>query len=315
MSEREYYHSFICKQAWSNDMFGWGLKMNTEYITLQYDRIPIRLCHVHDFSFLRDIGEVFCVFDEQDSGNICFGVANGTERFFVKYAGAATIAYQGVPEDAVVRLKNAMPVYQALQHPHLVELHEHFAVGEGYAAVFSWFPGECLHSHWAFTAQEKFTHPHSPSFMHKQLPLARRLDSLETIFAFHAFVRQQGYVAIDFYDGSILYDFTQHVTKICDIDCYSGHPYTNLMGRMWGSTRFMTPEEFAFGAVIDEVTNVFTLGATAFVLLGGERDRSFAVWDGSAALYEVALKAVNLDRSQRYPSITAFRQAWNEAKG
>jgi serine/threonine protein kinase, bacterial len=42
------------------------------------------------------------------------------------------------------------------------------------------------------------------------------------------------------------------------------------MGRLWGSSRFMSPEEFGLGAKIDERTNVFNMGAIAFGLLGGE---------------------------------------------
>lgn len=42
------------------------------------------------------------------------------------------------------------------------------------------------------------------------------------------------------------------------------------MGRLWGSSRFMSPEEIELGAKIDERTNVFNIGAIAFGLLGGE---------------------------------------------
>ena len=85
---------------------------------------------------------MFCVFDEQDSGNIGFGVGAGAEKLFVKYAGAKPVDYSGDPEDAVERLKKAMPVYHAPRHWALVELREHFGVNEGYAAIFDWFPGE-----------------------------------------------------------------------------------------------------------------------------------------------------------------------------
>jgi serine/threonine-protein kinase len=289
--------------------------MSVKVITLQLDNVVIRLREPHDFHFLQHLGEVFCVFDEQDSGNICFGVETGSEKLFVKYAGAKTIDYEGNPLDAVLRLKRAMPVYQALRHPSLIELREHFPINEGYAAVFAWFAGECLHSHWAFAGHDKYHHPDSPSYRHKQLPLERRLDSLATVFAFHEHVALNGYVAIDFYDGSILYDFSRHITKISDIDFYEKLPYTNTMGRMWGAKRFMSPEEFEFGAAIDEITNVFTMGAIAFALLGGEVDRSFEKWEGNEALYEVACKAVSPDRSQRYASIAVFRRAWNEALG
>jgi len=40
------------------------------------------------------------------------------------------------------------------------------------------------------------------------------------------------------------------------------------MGRMWGSSRFQSPEEYQLGADIDEVTNVYTIGTTAFALFG-----------------------------------------------
>jgi serine/threonine-protein kinase len=50
-------------------------------------------------------------------------------------------------------------------------------------------------------------------------------------------------------------------------------PYVNEMGRMWGSTRFMSPEEFTLGAYIDEVTNVYAMGATAFALCCGHSPR------------------------------------------
>lgn len=84
---------------------------------------------------------------------------------------------------------------------------------------------------------------------------------------------KENYVAIDFYDGSILYDFETKITKICDIDLYQKKPYINTMGRLWGSSRFMSPEEFELDAVIDEKTNVFNMGAIAFCVL--RRTRSF----------------------------------------
>jgi hypothetical protein len=45
-------------------------------------------------------------------------------------------------------------------------------------------------------------------------------------------VSEQGYVAIDFYDGSIMFDFSNKRTIICDIDYYSKMPYINTIGRM-----------------------------------------------------------------------------------
>jgi hypothetical protein len=66
--------------------------------------------------------------------------------------------------------------------------------------------------------------------------------------AFHVHVAYCGYVGIDFYDGSIMYDFENEKAVICDIDFYAKALYVNHMGRLWGSGRFMSPEEFTLNA-------------------------------------------------------------------
>ncbi|WP_028545303.1 serine/threonine protein kinase [Paenibacillus taiwanensis] len=277
------------------------------------DQVTFQLAADHPFEWLTEMGVVFAVFDQQDSGNISFGIEKDGLKKFVKYAGAPTRNYKGKPEEAVQCLIRAIPLYEHLQHDHLIRLHDHFEVGGGYAAVFEWFEGETLHAHWSFPPPSKYTDSGSPYFRFKQLPLERKLASLDSIFSFHKAVEERQYVAVDFYDGSILYDFEQHVTRICDIDLYQRIPFVNKMGRLWGSSRFMSPEEFELGALIDKRTNVFNMGAVAFSLIGGERDRSCAKWEASDALYQVAAKAVSLERDERFASVAAFYDAWNEA--
>lgn len=56
---------------------------------IQYtDGIPYKLKAPFDFSFLSKYGKVFKVFDNQDSGNICFGVTDGIKnsRIFLSAA-------------------------------------------------------------------------------------------------------------------------------------------------------------------------------------------------------------------------------------
>ncbi|WP_409271273.1 serine/threonine protein kinase [Neobacillus sp. SCS-31] len=279
------------------------------------DGVSYEILEKHDFGWLRDYGTVFCVFDRQDSGNIAFGIERDGVKKLVKFAGAKTLRYSGKPEDAVARLKDAALLYVELSHPHLVRLEDHFAVDGGYALVFDWFDGECLHMPDEFPPPKKYTDPNSPFFRFRQLSAEKRLDALECIFKFHALAEKKGYVAVDFYDGSILYDFKTNSTRICDIDFYQKKPFFNSMGRMWGSSRFMSPEEFELGAPIDSQTNVFNMGAAAFVLLGGELDRSFSKWQASANLYEVALKAVENERAARYSTVEEFFDAWKKARG
>lgn len=110
-----------------------------------------------------------------------------------------------------------------------------------------------------------------------------------------------------------MYDFEAKKTVICDIDFYTKTPYTNNIGRMWGSSLFMSPEEFELGATIDEITNVYLMGTTAFALFG-DYDRGLEKWCLSEGLYKVALRAVSKERNQRQQTIQQFIEEWNEAK-
>jgi serine/threonine-protein kinase len=288
--------------------------MSNSSVTVNLDGVSLKLKDNHDLDWLRNLGNVFCVFDQQDSGNLNFGIKKDGKKYFVKYAGANTLEYAGNPQDAILRLKQAIPLYKEIKHPHLIELIDHFAVGNGYVGIFEWFDGKCLHPHWSFPPPAKYNHPDSPYFQFKQLSIELRLDSLNTIFLFHMHVESRSHVAIDFYDGSILYDFRNNITKICDIDLYQKKPYINRMGRLWGSSRFMSPEEFELGAKIDERTNVFNMGAIAFGLIGGELDRSFSKWEAGKELFKVAIKAIDKNKDKRYSSVAEFYSAWQNAQ-
>ena len=129
--------------------------------------------------------------------------------------------------------------------------------------------------------------------------------------AFHTYVVEKGYVAIDFYDGSIMWDAGNKRTVICDIDFYQKSPYVGRMG-LWGSSRFVSPEERTDGAVIDEVTNVYTMGATAFCLFANS-DRSPEAWPLSPERYAVVKRAVSHKRDDRQQSIEQLIAEWRAA--
>ena len=282
--------------------------MNKNLVTVNIDQVSFKLRENHDFEWLKQLGTVFCVFAEQDSGNLVFGVEKDGMKRFVKYAGAKTEEYEGNVSDAILRLKNAIPIYEELKHPVLIELINHFELDNGYALVFKWVEGECLHAHWTFAEYNKYTHPKSSYYRYKQLPVSIRLKSLEKLFAFHKHVEEAGYLAVDFYDGSIMYDFQNGITTICDIDFYQKKPLINKLGEMyWGSPRFKAPEESEIDALIDERTNVYTM---AFGLLGGETDHSFEKWEANEYLYQVVKRATDLDKNKRYSSISEFYYEW-----
>lgn len=267
----------------------------------------------HDFSWVGKLGIVEAVFDQQDSGNICFGIRSESGRLFVKYAGARGVNYHGSSADAISRLKSSTSVYRELRHDLLPNLIDSFSTSCGFATVFEWVDGENLHPYWEFPPPLKYTHPASPYHRFRKLPLSTRLRAFGDVLRFHVHVERKGYVAVDFYDGSIMYDFARNTLRICDIDVYTRRPCRNEMGRMWGSSRFMSPEEFEEGAVIDERTNVFAMGATAFCMLGSDRDRSQVVWEGTDAQYLIAKRAVAPARDDRYASVRELADAWSKS--
>lgn len=267
------------------------------------DGIDFKMKEKFDFSFMRQYGKVFRVFDEQDSGNICFGVEKDGQRFFVKFAGAPTAEYEGRPEDAVRRLKVTLPIYENIRHENLIRLLRAEEAGVGFAMIFDWASGKCM--------ARMYPEDHRAVM---NLPIAEKLDIFSRIIDFCETVVDAGYVAVDFYDGSIMYDEETKKTIICDIDFFQKRPYVNTVGRMWGSERFMSPEEFRTGAVVDEVTNVFTLGQMAFSLFTDSR-REREVWPLSEQCYSVVFKATRGERRERFNSIAAFRKAWSEAVG
>lgn len=273
---------------------------NKDICMQQIDGIPFKMKRPFDFGFLRKYGKVFKVFDDQDSGNICFGTKKDGQRYFIKFAGAPTEPYGGDPADAIRRLKATVPIYQKLRHPNLIEYLGSEDIGGGFAMIFRWSDAQCMARMYP-EARKKFL----------ETSLDARLGAFREVLEFLAYVAQENYVAIDFYDGSIMYDFEKGRTVICDIDFFREMPCVNDMGRMWGSSLFQAPEEYRLGAAIDEVTNVYTAGAVAFALFS-DFDRSQDRWPLSDGCYRVVKRAVSGERSERQQSIRQLIAEWKE---
>ena len=264
------------------------------------DGIKYKMGAKFDFSFLKKYGTVFKVFDDQDSGNICFGINGDKGKIFVKFAGAPTAEYEGNTYDAIKRLKGTLPVYRDIKHDSLIKLITAEEIDNGFALVYEWADGKCMGR--MYEDDHRFI---------MALPVKEKLSIFDTVISFLQSVHNSGYVAVDFYDGSIMYDEDTHKTTICDIDFFHKKPYVNDMGRMWGSARFMSPEEYELGAPIDEITNVFTLGQMGFSLFT-DSNRDVEVWPLSMERYKVLEKATDPDREKRYSSIMEFKKAWGK---
>ena len=270
-----------------------------DFSTFFIDGLPYQAEQEPDLGWLNAYGRVFRVFDQQPSGRLGFGVEGPYGRLFVKYAGARTVNFRGRPDEAVRALRDAMPLY-SLQHPALTRLMAHGATDGGYAAIFAWRDAQPLRAVYDQV---------------RRLPLLHALNMLDSVFDLHAALAEKGLVAVDFWDGNVLIDFAQNEAIVCDIDLYRRKPAVNDRGRMWGSSRFMAPEEYEKGAALDECTNVYAMGALAFAFFGDNRDRKRKSWLGPAPLFPVAEKATQEKREARYPSLRAFLNAWREAVG
>ena len=261
-----------------------------------------RVSYCLRFPFLRRYGKIFCVFDRNDSGNVSFGVASKTgERFFIKIAGARTKHSCITPAEAIANLRQAIPLYEEMRHPNLIELVEHFAHGTYYAAVFRWQEGDCLWDFWNWSRYAKTGQPR-PFERFRALPLEKRMKAFETVLSFFETIEAAGYVSVDFYLGTVMYDFQTDAISFCDIDLFRKQPCVNDMGRMWGQSRFMAPEEFRLDAALDERTNVYRLGATALILLGEK--------ELLTALRSITKKATSPAPEDRHASVAAFAAAW-----
>lgn len=265
------------------------------------DGLPVRLRAPHELSFLTRWGRVFRVFDEQDSGNLCFGVEGEGGRVFVKYAGAPTLRYEGSTREAIERSRAAADIYRALPHPRLVRLRESVDLGAGHAMVFDW------------TEAVPLGRQFGRAQVLAKFDSASRARAVQQIYDFHAYAAAGGWVAVDLYDGSILIDQETGDVTLCDVDVYARAPMVNTMGRMWGSRRFMSPEEFQLGAPIDDVTNVFALGALAHTLLGDDETKSRGAWVGTDEQFGIAARALSPSRSDRWRGIASLAEAWRAA--
>jgi serine/threonine-protein kinase len=258
-------------------------------------------------AYLNQAGAIFATFDArtQDSGNVSFGVESNGGRWFVKTAGDPADRAPFLPHEArVALLLNAQRLAQSVSHPALPALRGVIQSAWGPMLIYDWAAGELAH-----VPAARRSDPESAFQRFRRLPADELTAAISTILDTHLELCRAGWVACDFYDGSIIYDFTARRTRLIDLDSYHLGPFTNEMGRMFGSTRFMAPEEFERGARIDERTTVFTLGRMISVFLG-EGDLSWEGFRGSEAQHRSMLAACSPDPAARPQSVAELVEIW-----
>ena len=79
-------------------------------VSIGSNNVLLKLKESHSFEWLNEV-EVFTIFDQQDSGNISFGIIENNERFLIKYAGARNLEFKGGLHVAVQRFNDEKTVY------------------------------------------------------------------------------------------------------------------------------------------------------------------------------------------------------------
>jgi len=139
-------------------------------------------------AYLQTVGDLFALFNTQDSGNVSYGVRIEGERYFVKTAGAPDDPRPYLShEQRVALLRNAFALAQSAAHPTLCHLHHVIESPQGPLLVYEWLEGELLG-----VPRAQRNDPASAHQRFRTLPPAEILNALDLIFALHAYLAEKG---------------------------------------------------------------------------------------------------------------------------
>lgn len=253
-------------------------------------------------TWLTGLGQVFTVFDLQDSGCVSYGVTTRSDQLFVKTSTTA---------GAASSLRSGLRFHADVHHQAIVAPTAAYTFADGHTAVvYPWHDGQVLYP--TTTSGSKIrTDPAGAMVAFRSLPVPLVLAALDTILDAHLTVSAAGFVAVDLYDGCFLYDFHRQQMRLVDLDEYRRGPFTLHADRLPGSTRFMAPEERRRGAIIDERTSVHALGRTLRLLLdAGDTEQQ---WRGTPEQLAVITRATHTDPALRDANVHALHHAWRTA--
>ncbi|WP_239165206.1 serine/threonine protein kinase [Catellatospora citrea] len=252
-------------------------------------------------AWIDGLGARFATFELQGSGCVSYGVATPAGRRFVKTFRAENAR----------SLRRALAVHGAVAREAIAAPLAAYRLRSGeHALVYPWLDGGVLYPADPRGAAVR-TDPDGAMARFRALPPDRVEAALDAVLDAHVAVAAAGFVAVDLYDGCLLYDFAGSRMHVVDVDEYRPGPFTLEADRLPGSTRFMAPEEFRRGAVIDERTTVFNLGRTLRLLLdaGDVED----AWRGTDRQLAVIADATRALAARRHATVAELATAWRSA--
>ncbi len=249
------------------------------------------------YSIIRSFGE------RRDSRSVVLGVESATgDRYVVKHAQ---------DDEAIRWLESARRFHADVKHAAIPTVVQSTRTATGMCLVEEWGPGEILRDGYDDAVLPP-DHPKSASRRFLSLDVNEIVDAVGQIIDAHVAVASAGYVAVDLYDGCVLYDFSTRTVRLVDLDHYRPGPYVLDTDRQLGSSSYMAPEEFWRGATIDERTMVYTLGRVALVYLGcaRESEASREQFRGTDEQFKAASKASAAEPNDRVRSVSELQSSW-----
>jgi serine/threonine-protein kinase len=249
--------------------------------------------------YMGALGTPFEAFLSNDSGNRSYSYATPN--------GPRWIKVLNLQQTPLSDLQGIIDVYNGLRSALVPRKWRLVQLTDGVVMEHDWVPGIVLRS-----PEEDRSAPASAYQRFIRLSLDRRLSVYDQILQLFLEIERQDIIVEDFYDGCILYDFATDIAHVCDLDHIHRGPYLLTKDRQYGSSRFMAPEEWRRGSLIDHRTNVYTMGATGFVLLNDNR-RLTGEWPLSKASYRTLERATSETKEHRQESVDALYREWRQA--
>ena len=250
--------------------------------------------------FIKELGNIFESFLSQDSGNKSYSVHTPNGPKWIKVLNLAQTPIGDVQKIA--------PFYNSLQSRLIPKNWELIELSNGQIMMSDWVPGQVLNSPAEDRQDVQSTYQR---FM--RLPLAKRLRVFDDILQLFVEIERMNIIIEDFYDGCVIYDFNTDTAAVCDLDHMHVGEYRLNRNRQFGSSRFMAPEEFIKGSLINRRMNVFTMGATGFVLLNDNK-RAVQDWNLPIKLHKILQKATAHKKEERFTTVTKLYQEWQSCQ-
>jgi len=250
---------------------------------------------------LNEIGWARAVSGQPSSGAISYRVTLDDQDWFLKTG----------PTDASARaLRRVVDLHARVVHPAIVPVLNSFHTAGVPVTVGPWRDGHVL------LRSTTRRHPQSPRIdeslpRFRALPLATVHAALDTILDAHLALDAAGYVAVDPYDGCLLYDFATARMHLVDLDDYQP-PFVPIpASRSGGPNAFAAATQTRWDSRNTRADTVYLLGRTLRLLMdAGSGERA---WRGTLAQLAVVERATSVRPAARHPHVAALTEAWRAA--